>query len=145
MPKPCLRYILLGIVGVLLVSLSIERIWTPTTTATDRAAAHQYGVAHSKAQPPRPFHFDGCTLFPDRVFGTSFRTACRAHDIAYWYGGSAVERVDADQRFKGAIAEQGVSGALLQYPMYAAVRLLGNSIVMRPLNANWGFGYNDRE
>lgn len=112
------------------------------TTAENRATAQQFGIKYGKITPLQPFSFDGCTLFPDTIGRLSFQSVCLTHDIAYWYGGSSEERLAADRKFKAAIADTGLIGSIVQYPMYWSVRLFGASVLLRPINANWGFGYN---
>ena len=126
----------------IVIGLVLERSLTPTTSSQHRERATQYGIDNQLPVPPRPFHFDGCTLFPDRVGQTSFLAACLQHDIAYWYGGSSAERKMADQQFREAVQAAGPAGAWLQWPMYAAARVFGDTWLLRQFNANWGFGYN---
>lgn len=142
MQRHHLAYVLICSITVFAFALTLERMYTPIPTTTELRAAYQYGTWHNKPTPPQPFIFDGCTLFPDRLGGASFRKACLQHDIAYWYGGTAAERVAADQAFRGAVAAQGLPGTLLHDPMYWSVRLFGDTVLLRLINANWGFGYN---
>jgi|AntRauTorckE6833_2_1112554.scaffolds.fasta_scaffold00807_15 hypothetical protein len=136
-------YFIIGIVTIFSFGVVLERMQIPVPTVTELRDAYQYGQTNDKPTPPQPFRFDGCTLFPDQILGTSFRQACLQHDIAYWYGGSAMERLTADQAFKQAIQAEGFVGRLFQQPIYWSVRLFGDTILLRPLNANWGFGYNE--
>ena len=130
------------ILTALVIGLILERSVTPRMSNEYLEQAAQYGVEKNLATPPRPFHFDGCTLFPDRIGETSFLTACLNHDIAYWYGGSSSQRRHADQVFRQDIRESGSFGLWLQWPMYGAVRVFGDTRVLRQFDANWGFGYN---
>ena len=130
------------ILTVLVIGLILERSVRPQMSAEYLILATQYGIDNNFAAPPRPFHFDGCTLFPDRIGATSFLEACLAHDIAYWYGGSSSQRRHADQVFRQDIRESGSFGRWLQWPMYSAVRIFGNTWILRQFDANWGFGYN---
>lgn len=143
MLRDLLPYLLICSITILAFAITFERMHTPIPTTTELRAASNFGVTKEKPTPPRSFTFDGCTLFPDQVFGTSFRRACLEHDIAYWYGGTAAERKQADLTFKEALAKQGILGTSLQYPMYWSVRLFGDTFLLRPINANWGFGYNE--
>ena len=129
---------------ILLISVIIERNTLPATTNEMVAAAHNYGETHHKTTPPKPFHQDGCTLFPDQIFGSDFREACLNHDIAYWYGGPQKEKDLADQKLKAAIAESGFIGDLLQTPFYFGVHYLGDSWLTKFFDANWGFGWNEQ-
>lgn len=126
----------------LALGITFERMHVPIPTTTELRTAYQYGVWQDKPTPPRSFSFDGCTLFPDQIFNTSFREACLAHDIAYWYGGPDKERHLADHKFRVQVANAGPMGTLLQYPIYWSVRAFGASVLLQPINANWGFGYN---
>lgn len=130
------------ILTALVIGLIAERNITPSTTTKHIERATLYGVENNLTTPPRPFHFGGCTLFPDRIGDSSFLEACLTHDIAYWYGGSSSQRRHADQVFRQDIRESGSFGRWLQWPMYGAVRLFGNTWVLRQFDANWGFGYN---
>lgn len=142
MQRHHIAYVLICSVSSFAFFLTLERMHTPIPTTSELQAAYQYGVWQGKDTPPQPFVFDGCTLFPDSVLGTSFRQACLQHDIAYWYGGTTAERAAADQTFRETIADQGIIGTILHTPMYASIRLFGDTALLRPINANWGFGYN---
>ncbi len=131
------------VLTAIVIGLILERNLHPTQTTQYREVAVQYGLQKQKETPPRQFYFDGCTLFPDQIGSTSFLSACLNHDIAYWYGGTVAERKAADQTFRQEVANSGQFGTWLQWPMYGAVRLFGDTFVLRPFNANWGFGYNE--
>jgi len=122
--------------------LFLERRQMPETTNEMVAEAKNFGLAQGKEAPPRSFVFDGCTLFLDGFGDSSFLSACLDHDIAYYYGGTQEERLMADKIFKDDISQSGQVGKVFQYPMYWAVRLLGDSFIARLQNASWGFGYN---
>ena len=124
------------------IGLIIERSITPKLTAEHIEQATLYGEKNQLTTPPRPFHFDGCTLFPDRIGQTSFLDACLTHDIAYWYSGSTDQRHQADQVFQEDIRASGPAGVWLHWPMYVAVRVFGDTWILRQFDANWGFGYN---
>ena len=71
------------ILTVLVIGLILERSVTPRMSQEYLQQAAQYGTENNLATPPRPFHFDGCTFFPDRIGETWFLAACLDHDIAY--------------------------------------------------------------
>ena len=121
----------------------MERSQLPETTLEMQERAEEFGNERGKEEPPQPFHFDGCTLFPDSLPGADYKQACLEHDIAYWYGGTQVERLEADRVFRRDVADSGPLGPVLQYPMYRAVRIMGDSPVARHFNAHWGFGYRE--
>ncbi|MGM0629311.1 MAG: hypothetical protein ACQESA_02705 [Patescibacteria group bacterium] len=130
------------IIFVLFIAFFVERSFLPETDLEMKKIALEYGEQNGKSVPPRPFYFDGCTLFPDSVFGSSFKKACLDHDIAYYYGGEKSDRLKADIIFKKEISGTGLAGRLLSYPMYLGVRLFGDSFIARYFDSNWGFGYN---
>jgi hypothetical protein len=43
-----------------------------------------------------PFENDGCTLFPDGLFGVSWRTCCDVHDAAFQSGTTVGEFLRAN-------------------------------------------------
>lgn len=82
------------------------------------------------ASPPKPFAFDGCSLFPDG----DYAECCLTHDMEYWCGGSFLDRVAADLRLAQCVG--GELGTL----MFVGVRLGGWSWV--PGGAfRWGYGW----
>ena len=82
----------------------------------------------------RPFHSDGCSGFPDG----DWQPHCVVHDMAYWRGGSAEERLEADRVLRRSVAEQG--HPLLAEVLYLGVRLGGAPCWPTPWR--WGFGWN---
>ncbi len=127
---------------IIFLFLALERCQMPETTDQMIAEAENFGRSQGKEIPPRPFVFDGCTFFLDGFLDSSFLSACLEHDITYYYGGLDEERLLADKTFRETIRQSGKAGMVLGYPMYWAVRLLGDSFVARSQNTNWGFGYN---
>lgn len=87
----------------------------------------------------RAFASDGCTGHPD---GTQEKPGvwahcCEKHDLTYWAGGTAEERLAADQELRACVAATG-HGTTAKL-MYMGVRAFGN-----PYNENswrWGFGW----
>jgi hypothetical protein len=90
----------------------------------------------------RPFTTDGCSLFPDRsaTSGKDWCSCCVAHDRAYWRGGTADERLKADEALRACVlAKTGdVSLAAL---MYRGVRLGGLPYWPTPFRWAYGWGY----
>lgn len=88
----------------------------------------------------RPFSSDGCSLFPDRALvGTAdWCECCLAHDLAYWRGGTAEERLQADQRLKQCVLDKTGNQALAD-TMFSGVRAGGSP----HLNTwfRWGYGW----
>lgn len=88
--------------------------------------------------PPSAFATDGCSLFPDRLpGGPDWRGCCVSHDLAYWRGGSADDRLDADRALKACVGEQ--AHPWLGSFMYAGVRMAGGPSLPTPFR--WGFGW----
>ena len=84
--------------------------------------------------PDHACRLDGCTLAPD----FNFPACCDAHDIEYWQGGSAAERLAADHNFRQCIVESGHKRLASVY--YLGVRLGGVSWLPTPWR--WGFGWD---
>lgn len=63
---------------------------------------------------------------------------CFEHDIAYWQGGTAAERLEADQLLRECI-EQRTGDRILAKVMYDAVRAGGTPYF--PTWYRWGYGW----
>ncbi|MEZ4104086.1 MAG: hypothetical protein R3B60_02240 [Candidatus Paceibacterota bacterium] len=137
-----MKYLPIVIIMTLLL-IALERGTLPKTTEEMKAEAIAYGQNLNKTTPPREFKQDGCTLFPDKVFGSDFSEACLKHDIAYWHGGSEEERKKADTELRLNIADSGISGYYLQYFVYYGTQIFGDTWLTRLFEANWGFGWNE--
>ncbi len=135
----------LAVILIILLGLVLERSLLPQTTAEMQMRAQEFGEERGRERPPQDFHFDGCTLFPDGLPGARYQEACLDHDIAYWYGGGPKERLQADRVFRREVAESGPLGPVLQYPVYWAVRVFGDSIFAEHFSAHWGFGYRGQQ
>jgi hypothetical protein len=102
------------------------------------------GCASTARQPNdlaiAPFATDGCTMFPDRApdGGADWCSCCVAHDLAYWRGGSAGERRQADAVFEACVRRSANSG-LLAALMFAAVRISGGPYFNTSFR--WGYGW----
>jgi len=88
----------------------------------------------------KSFTTDGCSLFPD---GTPMDRAlwcdcCFNHDIAYWRGGSKVEREEADKTLRACVLDRTGSKALAEM-MYDGVRAGGSPVF--PTWYRWGYGW----
>ena len=97
--------------------------------------AELYCVAKhgNKGLPPKRFTTDGCTLWPDSDWGH----CCVTHDIAYWCGGSAAQRADADRELGLCLTRNGDAG--MGSIMRLGTRLGGFSIL--PVPWRWGYGW----
>lgn len=84
--------------------------------------------------PPHPFTSDGCSVWPDGTWAD----CCVEHDIAYWCGGTAQARQQADARLRECVAARrtGCLGGL----MYAGVRIGG--VPWQPFPWRWAYGWD---
>lgn len=86
------------------------------------------------------FSTDGCSLFPDRslVSKADWCSCCLAHDLAYWRGGTADERLKADQELKSCVFA-ATDNAELANLMFAGVRIGGGPYFFTPYR--WAYGW----
>ena len=75
----------------------------------------------------KPFSSDGCSLFPDSSAITShdWCDCCFQHDVAYWRGGTAEQREEADQLLRQCVIDKTGNSALATL-MYEGVRVGGS-------------------
>lgn len=87
------------------------------------------------------FTTDGCSMFPDRSFigSADWCGCCLKHDLAYWKGGTAKERLAADQQLKTCVKEVTGNGILASL-MYGGVRVAGGPYYFTPYR--WGYGWS---
>ena len=88
-----------------------------------------------------PFTSDGCSLFPDSSIVTNddWCECCFQHDLAYWRGGTAEERKQADLDLKQCVLEK-TNDATLARVMYEGVRLGGSPYFYNWYR--WGYGWS---
>lgn len=86
-------------------------------------------------RPTHPFTTDGCSMAPD----LDMAPCCVEHDIAYWCGGPAHERQEADRRLEACVVERGHSRTLAGL-IRAMVRVGGAPGL--PLPWRWGYGWD---
>lgn len=84
-----------------------------------------------------PFTTDGCSMFPDGDYGG----CCVQHDRAYWAGGSAMARLEADMALMQCVACR--HGVMLAVVMFIGVRVGGAP--WWPLPWRWGYGWRYRK
>jgi|GEM_PF-5061114 len=84
--------------------------------------------------PPHAFTTDRCSLWPD---GDWYR-CCVVHDYAYWCGGTAAQRSQADKQLKRCIQAKGYP--IMSQVMRWGVRLGGLSVL--PVPWRWGYGWD---
>ena len=90
----------------------------------------------------QPFVSDGCTLFPNGTPGQHnlWCRCCAQHDLAYWAGGTAEQRVAADNALRECV--NAVSGwPLLGTVMRSGVRVGGTPSFNTGFR--WGYGWSD--
>ena len=87
-----------------------------------------------------PFTSDGCSLFPDGTFDdrNQWCDCCQQHDLAYWQGGSADARHQADLLLRDCIRQRTGKPALAE-TMYLGVRAGGHPAF--PTWYRWGYGW----
>ncbi len=84
--------------------------------------------------PPAGFRTDGCSISPNGAWAG----CCVDHDIEYWCGGSAADRLEADRVLRACVAEHSSLAASLGF---AAVRVGG--VGWTPFHFRWGYGWED--
>jgi len=139
------RAILYPIVGLLILytlHFAGDLLTPMQTSAADRQQAAEYLATYNLPTPPKTFQRDGCTLWPDRLLGHDFDTACLKHDIAYWAGGPAQRQQVANQTLRQDVAESGPLGLIFGNVMYLAVTWFGDNGVSRVISSHWGFGWD---
>ncbi len=92
------------------------------------------------SQEIQPFTSDGCSSFPD---GTNednnlWLDCCRAHDLAYWKGGTFSERLQADEDLQKCVSNLGETS--ISIIMLVGVRLGGSPFW--PTTYRWGYGWD---
>jgi hypothetical protein len=103
------------------------------TIAQWESEASRMCLRRTGQEPPQRFTTDGCTLWPD----ATWQACCVEHDMAYWCGGSAAARLDADAKLKACVAGTGHPGTA--EVMHRAVRVGGHPFV--PTFSRWGYGW----
>ena len=85
------------------------------------------------------FTSDGCSLFADGTLQDHrlWCDCCFAHDLAYWRGGSAAQREEADLTLRACVLERTANPALAEI-MYEGVRFGGSPVF--PSWYRWGYG-----
>lgn len=91
------------------------------------------------AQDLIPFTSDGCSAFPDGTLQQNelWLACCTAHDLAYWQGGTYMQRMEADWALQTCVAELGEEA--IAFIMLAGVRVGGTPFL--PTAFRWGYGW----
>lgn len=92
------------------------------------------------AEELKSFTTDGCSAFPDGNLkdNTKWLSCCTQHDVAYWQGGTAEEREQADLSLKQCVINAGETE--LAEVMYLGVRMGGSPFF--PTWYRWGYGWS---
>ncbi|WP_183107468.1 hypothetical protein [Massilia sp. Dwa41.01b] len=88
------------------MTLRVSPITFPSPAALALCAALALaGCATTKAPSLADFASDGCSMFPDGalVGKVDWCNCCVAHDLAYWRGGTAEERLQADRDLSNCV------------------------------------------
>ncbi len=93
------------------------------------------------ASDPQEFWSDGCSLFPDGTIKdrTKWCDCCLSHDMVYWQGGTAEERLKADEALRDCVLERTGDKALAE-TMYLGVRAGGHPAF--PAWYRWAYGWS---
>jgi len=88
----------------------------------------------------KPFTTDGCSLFPDRsiISSKDWCGCCVVHDLAYWRGGTAEQRLSADRALQACVAQSTGDKALAEL-MFSGVRAGGGPHYFTTYR--WGYGW----
>lgn len=88
------------------------------------------------------FSSDGCSLFPDSslISEKDWCSCCFEHDLAYWRGGTAAEREQADVILKDCVAAKS-ENETLAIVMYEGVRIGGSPYFYNWYRWGYGWGY----
>jgi len=87
----------------------------------------------------KPFTSDGCSSFPDGTFSQQslWGHCCMQHDLAYWKGGSELQRQQADKELERCVAKVGEPK--IAKLMLAGVQVGGSPQLRTPFR--WGYGW----
>jgi len=117
----------------------VEILATRHTQAAPAMAVAVLLSACATTPAMQPFSTDGCSLFPDRslVGKSDWCSCCLVHDLAYWRGGTADERLEADEDLKSCVLAASGSAELAEF-MFVGVRTGGGPYFFTPYR--WGYG-----
>ena len=115
---------------------------SPRTTLLAVLAGALLGACATTPPPDAlaPFTTDGCSMFPDRsaLSAADWCSCCVAHDLAYWRGGTAEERLAADQALQACVLRASNNAALADL-MFAGVRSGGGPYFHT--SYRWAYGW----
>lgn len=91
-------------------------------------------------QQLKPFVSDGCSYWPEGTQSnkTKWIRCCIVHDLAYWQGGSELQKEQVDKEFNNCIEK--VEGELMADLMETGVEWGGTPRFQTDFR--WGYGWN---
>lgn len=125
---------------ILIFSILLLSALAQSADAQTSGAEAQTFVANNSIHD---FTSDGCSMSPDGsvvLVKTDFVPCCVQHDIAYWAGGTAKQKLEADNNLRICIAQK--SNAFVASVYYRSVRLAGGPYFPTPFH--WGYGWEKR-
>lgn len=98
------------------------------------------GAANGHKPEIHEFATDGCSRFPDHslISNDDWCHCCVAHDLAYWRGGTAEERLAADETLRTCV-EKATRNRALANLMFTGVRAGG--VPYFYTSYRWGYGW----
>lgn len=84
------------------------------------------------------FTTDGCSMSPDGDLQNDWTECCVDHDIAYWIGGSRIDRLRADATLMACMNDK--AGPRTAQLYFNGVRSGGRPFSVMPYR--WGYGWN---
>jgi hypothetical protein len=97
------------------------------------------GCQFSGQKVIKAFATDGCSDFPEGTPSNKnlWHRCCIAHDLKYWAGGTADERLQADMELRACV--KSVGEPAIAELMLAGVRVGGSP--WWPSSFRWGYGW----
>jgi hypothetical protein len=126
------RILLILVIVMMFFLIKIDQDFVPENLVELQKIA----VESTELEVTEEFTTDGCSIFPNSLWGKDLTSICIEHDMKYWVGGSKEERMDADLELKNQInGEIKYVGDL----MYWGTRVGGYAMLPTPWR--WGYGF----
>ncbi len=114
--------------------------WVAQMARANPLFGYRVGPGAARMDKPilRPFSTDGCSQSPNEFPNAVIVECCVKHDVAYWLGGTAEEKLASDENLEQCIAAK--TNALTGKAYRAGVAIGGT-----PLGYNsfrWGYGWD---
>jgi hypothetical protein len=127
---------------LILFGIFVGQLFTGPNSHAQNLVGYTFSSEQKETAFPltlQPFATDGCTKYHDgpKEDPTLWLHCCIAHDVAYWLGGTDVERKTADETLRQCVSDTG-------HPKEARIMYLGTRAGGGPLGQNtyrWGFGW----